>query len=111
MPELRFCLSNRDASPPPPPPTHPPPFSLPQLCVFDDTQNQWTLSRALLSVIVAAEMIRPEVRWGLHEGGVVLAIWRAGSLVVARPHVLVHTPCSIGMSHMAEYTCCSSESQ
>jgi hypothetical protein len=22
--------------------------------------------------------------------------------------VLVHTPCSIGMSHMAEYTCCSS---
>ncbi len=23
-------------------------------------------------------------------------------------HHLVHTPCSIGMSHMAEYTCCSS---
>jgi hypothetical protein len=28
--------------------------------------------------------------------------------VLCHTPVLVHTPCSIGMSHMAEYTCCSS---
>jgi hypothetical protein len=32
-----------------------------QLSVLDDTQNQWTLSRALLSVMLAAELVRPEV--------------------------------------------------
>ena len=32
-----------------------------QLVVFDDTQHQWTLSRALLAVILAAEAVRPDV--------------------------------------------------
>jgi hypothetical protein len=33
-----------------------------QLVVFDDTAHQWTLSRALLAVILAAELVRPDVR-------------------------------------------------
>jgi hypothetical protein len=32
-----------------------------QLVVFDDTAHQWTLSRALLAVILAAELVRPDV--------------------------------------------------
>ena len=58
-----------------------------QLCVFDDTQNQWTLSRALLTVIVAAEMVRPEV---LH----------ACTLLVAR---IAH--CPLGDSYVCVYVC------
>ena len=34
-----------------------------QLVVFDDTQHQWTLSRAMLAVILAAEAVRPDVRF------------------------------------------------
>ena len=65
-------------TPAPRPPTSsllPPPSSSPssiathQILVFGDAQNQWSLSRPLLALILAAELQRPDVRPGWADVG------------------------------------------